>query len=91
MKLLDADTVKTLTDEAVNEIKTMRVSTFHFVPFLACRHTFAVCWQKCKVGGVVRFYESFKYNNQFWIVMELCEAGSLRQVQRSAKKDEMQE
>jgi len=36
--------------------------------------------QRCKVPGVISYYESFHHKKEFWIVMELCEGGSLRQV-----------
>jgi len=36
--------------------------------------------QQCRVPGVVSYYGAYHYNKEFWIVMELCEGGSLRQV-----------
>jgi len=36
--------------------------------------------QRCNVPGVISYYESYHYASEFWIVMELCEGGSLKQV-----------
>jgi len=36
--------------------------------------------QRCNLPGVIKYFESYHYKDEFWIVMELCEGGSLREV-----------